>query len=492
MLTHVETSPGALYRTDLTQDPTTGQLTATATTNLDLAHLNGLSLPCASSITPWGTHLAGEEYPPDARRWQNAINWTDLPANTKNFARYWGHDVYTDVDEDRIPDNLVWADLRAEFDPYRYGTPFEATVTDDDTVVVRHPSMGRTSVELALVLPDQRTAFITDDESNAVLYLYVADTAGDLSAGTLYAMVWTQTSDDGAGEADLTWISLGHATDAEITAAVDGGVTFSDLFDVSLGLFDPKTGEALYTCPRTLTAVHTSTGFECLRVKDGMAVLASRLETDRYAAMLGATAELRKAEGITYDPDHERVYLAISEIDEGMESHAAAGWDDGGPDHVRLQENICGVVYALDLAPDALVGSDHVPVHASELLSGKPREFRPHLSPYARDDCDATRIANPDNIHYLPGYGVLFVAEDTREQQNDSVWAYDVNDEVLTRIFTTPYEAEATGIYTYTLGDWSYLKVVVHDPYGVRGGQDPETPDDIEGYDGVIGPLPAL
>ena len=103
-----------------------------------------------------------------------------------------------------------------------------------------------------------------------------------------------------------------------------------------------------------------------------------------------------------------------------------------------------------------------------------------------------TKIANPDNIHYLPGYDTLFIAEDTRLQENDSVWAYHLDDEDLTRIFTGPYESEATGIYTYTLGDWSYLKVVVHDPFGERGAPEAETPEEEEGYDGVLGPFPAF
>eukprot|EP00958_Prasinococcus_capsulatus_P026534 scaffold4866_cov632-Prasinococcus_capsulatus_cf.AAC.1 len=60
-------------------------------------------------------------------------------------------------------------------------------------------SMGRLAVELPYVLPDQKTAFITDDGSNVVFAMYKADVAGDLSAGTLFCQKLTQTSSVGGG-----------------------------------------------------------------------------------------------------------------------------------------------------------------------------------------------------------------------------------------------------------------------------------------------------
>ncbi len=489
-ISHVEDSPGALYRTLLDQDPDSGTLTATATAPLDLSDLGGLHVPCAASMTPWGSHLGGEEYPPDARRWENAEEWSDLSSYIKGFARYWGHDIYTDDDEDRIPDNIVLDDLRQDYDPYRYGFPFEVSVSDDDTDVVRHRSLGRTSVELALVMPDQRTVYVSDDESNGALYLYVADVAGDLSAGTLYAMVWTQTDDAGAGQADLDWVSLGHATDAEIDGHVAAGTSFSDLFRATDSLRD-KEGSPTYTCPVGYSPVNTTFGFECLDLIDGMAVAASRLETDRYAALMGATTELRKSEGITHDPDNERLYLAISEIDHGMLDEGKGGHDDGGRNDIRLDQNDCGAVYGLALGTDHTVGSDHVAQRASAVLVGTETPF-PLSKLFAENGCLVSGIANPDNLHYLPGYHLLLVAEDSRMQQNDSVWAYHVRDGTLDRIFTAPYGAENTGIYTFTLGAWTYLKVVVHGPFDERGLPAAETPQDKEGTDGIIGPLPAL
>ena len=80
--------------------------------------------------------------------------------------------------------------------------------------------MGWVALELAYGMPDRRTAYLTDDGTNAGLYLFVADREGDLSAGTLYAARWNQRPDPdgsaGAGAADLAWVHLGHATQTEV------------------------------------------------------------------------------------------------------------------------------------------------------------------------------------------------------------------------------------------------------------------------------------
>ena len=50
-----------------------------------------------------------------------------------------------------------------------------------------------------------------------VLYKFVADSAGDLSAGTLSAAKVTQTGDT----LGITWIPLGSSNDSDIKAALD-------------------------------------------------------------------------------------------------------------------------------------------------------------------------------------------------------------------------------------------------------------------------------
>ena len=496
-VTHIETTPGALYLTEIDQDSETGLLTAVSTRPIDLSPMHGIHVPCAASITPWGTHLGGEEYPVNARQWEGAVTWRDIDLYARGFLRYWGHDMTTDKNKDGVPDNTSVADAQTDYWPYRYGFPFEVSLDDKgEPSVTRHQSLGRTSVELALVMPDERTVYITDDGSNGGLFLYYADKAGDLSAGNLYAMRWHQTDSAGAGAADLEWISLGHASDAEIDALIEGGIAFSDIFESIDALMEEgDSGEPptpTDQCPEGFTSINIDNyGMECLSLKKGMEVAASRLEVDRYAAMLGATLELRKLEGATHDPEHGRLYIAVSKIDNGMQAESPQ-YDRGGGDHIQLSENPCGVVYALDLVPDSVIGSDYVAQRASGFLVGEPTEY-PNDSVYAGNDCSVSAIANPDNIHYAPGVQMLFVAEDTSERPVDMVWAYDLRAGTLDRILTTPYGGENTSIYAYTnLNGWGYIKNVIQHPFGDPRLPSPKDPSEKAAYDGYFGPLPAL
>ena len=87
-------------------------------------------------------------------------------------------------------------------------------------------------------MPDERTVLMGDDATNGGLFMFVADKAADLSAGTLYVGKWTQTSANG-GAATLSWIKLGTATSAEIKALVADGLKAADIVDAKTA--DPRT-----------------------------------------------------------------------------------------------------------------------------------------------------------------------------------------------------------------------------------------------------------
>src|SRR5262249_41984013 len=53
-ITHFETTPAAMYLTELNQDAA-GQLTAVSTHAIDFAAHEGLWTPCAGSVSPWNT-----------------------------------------------------------------------------------------------------------------------------------------------------------------------------------------------------------------------------------------------------------------------------------------------------------------------------------------------------------------------------------------------------------------------------------------------------
>lgn len=483
-VTHFESRPGAMYVSELTQ-AADGKLTPVSTKPVDFSAFGGLWVPCAGSVTPWETHLGSEEYPADAREIEAATALDQIDDYDYPMARYEGLD----------PAKMTLDAFRAAFKPYRYGFPTEVTVSEDGTAKAqKHFAMGRVAVELAKVMPDKKTAYISDDGTNTGLFRFVADAEGDLSAGKLYAAKWVQTSDAGAGAATLEWVDLGHADDATIQAAIEKGVQFSDIFETAEFGADGS-------CPEGFLASNAEDRAECLKVKPGMEAVASRLETRRYASMLGATTEFRKMEGIAFDPDHMKVYVAMSEVSKAMEGGAKQ--DKGGRDAIRLEKNSCGAVYQLDL------DASYTATAMSALVAGTPMSKEqeaaaadPNCDPAHNmcgdaakvNSCDVNGIANPDNITYIPGYNTLIIGEDTGEgHQNDAIWAMNLGDKSLTRIFSTPYGSESTSAYWYpNLGGHGYLMAVVQHPYGESDEDKLADPADARAYVGYIGPFPAM
>lgn len=472
-ITHFESRPGAMYVTQLEQDSATGELTPLNTRAVDFTDVGGLWVPCAGSVTPWNSHLGSEEYEPNAREVAEAEVLEDVDDYFWPMARYFELD----------PQNMSLDEFRAAFNPYAFGFPVEVAVRyDGNTKSTKHYAMGRMALELAYVMPDQQTAYLSDDGTNVGLFLFRADEAGDLSAGTLYAAKLNQTSGEGAGAFDLEWIDLGHATSDEVKALVDQKPSYMDIFEVSAPNEDG-------TCAEGFTSINTTYGHECLAVKDGMDLAASRLETRRYAAMMGATVELRKEEGITFDPASGTLFVAMSEVGKGM--GAAASQDVGGPDHIQLPDNPCGAVYALDVAADGTIGSDYVAQNMTAIVAGRPTEY-PADSEFANNTCDVDGIANPDNITMITGSRTLIIGEDTGSgHQNDAIWAYNLDSGDLTRIQTTPYGSETTSPYYYpNINGWGYLMSVVQHPYGESDEDKLADPSDAMAYVGYIGPLP--
>jgi uncharacterized protein len=470
-ITHFETRPAAMYLSELKQNAD-GNITAISTRPVDFSSVGGLWVPCAGSVTPWNTHLGSEEYSPDADAFERAATYGQLDDYMFPMARYFGVDTAT----------APIAAFKAAFRPYLYGFPVEIKVTNEagDTDVAKHYSMGRGAVELAYVMPDNKTTYITDDGSNTGLYRFVADKEGDLSAGSLYAAKWVQTSAEGAGSADIEWVDLGHASDTEIGLALKLDVSFSEIFEKDL--FD-KDGN----CPEGFLSSNAEGRSECLKVKPGMEKIASRLETRRYASMLGATTEFRKMEGLSFDPDGKRLFLAMSEVERGMEDNVKDGkYDKGGRNAVKVAANPCGAVYELPFDASYTVTA------MKTFVEGKPHEYKD--GPYAGQTCDMDGVANPDNLSFIPGYNTLIIAEDTGSgHQNDATWAVNAETKAMTRITTTPYGSENTSVDWWpNINGHAYLTTVVQHPYGESDEDKLQNPEDARAYVGYIGPFPAF
>jgi secreted PhoX family phosphatase len=300
-----------------------------------------------------------------------------------------------------------------------------------------------------------------DDGGYTGLFMFVADRPGKLSKGTLYAGKWTQTSDVGGGAADLSWIKLGHASDGEIMALVNGGIKFSNIFDVINsdavpGGYDPAVNE--------YKLVKTYTGSEWLRLKPGMDKTAAFLETRRYAALLGATTEFNKFEGVTHNAANRKTYVVMSRVEGGM--------SDGVGD-IRLAANKGGAVYELSLSGKVrdsegkFIKSDYVATTMAsipELLGSYDKDTTTNPAAAWGDYCPQDKVCDGDNLKYSEAMRTLFVGEDTGYRNNNYVWAFNVDTRKLSRILSVPQGAEATGLqagedyngFSYIMGNFQH------------------------------------
>jgi len=508
MVTQFESPrPGVAYFSELEQDAD-GKLKMVSASPMDFSSMGGLWIPCAGSVSPWGSHIGSEEYEPDARAFFSSENPTEN-GNIKDFMRY-----FPDA-SGSSPDDLV----ASGFNPYFYGYAWETKVADGKPITEKWYTQGRMSWELPYGMPDRKTVYGTDDGENVMFSKFEAKKAGDMSEGTLYCARMTQVrpaiipSHDGmvlekeVGKADdayfkITWQSMGSAKSADIYEEINSyngtGVhtKFSDLFKT--GDLN-KDGDGCEDEDYTMIRAGGNKP-ECLKLQKGfddddterIKILASRLEKRRYAAYIGCTVEGRKWEGITYDPKSRTMFTALSSIERGMEKSEKA-YDGKSKtftpaDHIQLKANSCGCVFEMGFnGPD-----DYSIGWMKALVCG----FKNESHPLAADNkCSVDGIASPDNVAAIPEHGQLIIGEDTSSHQNDMVWVRDNADGKLTRVATTPYGSETTSPYWYpNINGHSYITLVVQHPYGEsdedKAGDAEST--GVEGWVGYMGPLPKV
>lgn len=188
---------------------------------LDLTPVDGGAVLCSGVVTPWGTPLLAEEY-----FFYNTATWNH-PDNHDEDERA-GFRGGNDINYIK-PKNMSQY-LGKMADPYRYGYMIEINnvASAEGEQLVKHYATGRLSHETAAIMPDNKTVYMSDDDnavysdkkyntaSGGVLFKFVADIAGDLSAGTLFAAKLAQDDSAVPSEAgfDVTWVELGHSNNA--------------------------------------------------------------------------------------------------------------------------------------------------------------------------------------------------------------------------------------------------------------------------------------
>ncbi|SMR83250.1 hypothetical protein SAMN04488030_3164 [Aliiroseovarius halocynthiae] len=374
LFTNWENRPGGMSRAALTRNED-GTWSVGDTMMLDFSAVRGTWVNCFGTMTPWATPLSSEEL-----YFDNSADWNNpgykYHEDQLNLAKYLGGD---------FPN------------PYDYGYIVEVSDPAASAAPVKHFALGRFSHENAVVMPDHKTVYLSDDGTDVVFFKFVADKADDLSSGTLYAAKMVQQDEANAAPSattgfDVSWVKLAHGTSDEIAGWVReyDGITPDNFVE----------GQNSY-----ITAEEIAAWAEGKAADNRVAFLESR----KAAAALGATAEFRKMEGVNINYEGAKdgsvpyMYMAMSSIGKGMA--------DGEGD-VRLEANKCGVVYEMKLEADFDVKT-MVPVVAGH---GYNKENAPNA-------CPVESISNPDNL-VVRRDGSVIIGEDTGKHENNAMWIW--------------------------------------------------------------------
>ncbi len=365
---------------------------------------------CFGSVSPWGTPLTSEE-------WGNAGDETHL-WDDRNWAEQDGRHrtikAYMDPNDEKP--NVV---------PNTYRLHYIVEIADpltDQPKPIKRYAMGRYEHENSIVMPDEKTVYLSQDNTNGVLFKFVADTAQDLSSGALYGAKLTQDAnrhDPATTGFDIEWIKIAHGNDTEIESwiAEYDNVEYHD------------GGQTHYLLDRDAEA--WAQGAD-LYPDDGGKVTAGKemdnriafLESRKAARALGATAEWRKFEGIYINQkrakeavegvdlianesvDKAYVYFAIADLDKGM-------IDEEGDIQLSDRVKDCGGVYRMKL------GENYDVNRIEPVVMGST--YRAELSGAER--CDVNSLSQPDNLIVMDD-GRLVIGEDGF-QENNTLWLYN-------------------------------------------------------------------
>ena len=407
--TNWEDRPGSMSRIHVSGLADTGYANIIQEGMIDFSGVGGTWVNCFGTVSPWNTPLSSEElYFDDTADWFNSEY--EYFSNPQSLATYFGY--ATDGSGD-------WPN------PYRYGYIVEIGNAADaavaNTTVNKLETMGRFSHENSVVMPDQKTVFLSDDGTGVVFFKFVADVAGDMSAGTLYAASITQAAgvnDPAEAALGIEWIELASMGETDIEAAIDSfDGTFADANYITdeqvCDWAESKTGADL-SCDEDATV--DANPFSDDRV--------AYLESRKAAVALGATGEFRKMEGVNInyglastwwnagaaDGDQAYMYMAMSSYDKTMS-------DDEGDIQLNGDNGKCGVVYRMKLMRNAS-GEVDVNTMVPAIVGG------PYYADRSVNQCNVNNISNPDNLLILDD-GRVLIGEDTGSHENNVVWVFD-------------------------------------------------------------------
>lgn len=439
LFTNWESIPGGMSRMKLEKSLTTGEWSVDTSDVMMLDFGDwGTIANCFGSVSPWGTPLTAEEWGNEGdntHRWNNPERAGPGSSQTQ-LAQYIDPTASDANSADQFPNTYRYHYIAEIQDP-----------TSANPTIVKHYTNGRFEHENSVVMPDERTVYLSQDNTNGVFYKFVATNPADLSSGTLYAAKLTQ--DAGSTEPqttgfDITWIELASGNNAQIETWIteydaigtDDYVEGKSSYLTDADAIAWAAGDANYPSYDTAYQAAVDAGYEgantfggAVTAGDPMDDRIAFLESRKAARAKGATAEWRKFEGINvnYKRAEEAVegtdlvpgevvtdayvYFAIADMDNGM-------IDDEGDIQLSSRVKECGGVYRMKLEAGYDVNRIEPVVMGATYRSSADGAER----------CDVNSLSQPDNVLVLDD-GRILLGEDGF-QVNNTLWLYDpkIND----------------------------------------------------------------
>ncbi len=409
--------PSPIAVLTLAQDPATGRLALVKYSPVDTAPAHGLWITCGASLSPWNTHLASEEYEPDA----TTARLGAVPGLQPQPVRRCGQGQSVSL----------WAPARSGGPPGRHRHHQEALLpgphlarADPGHARPAHLSDGRRRHQRRAVhvrgRPQGRSV------GRHALRRQVAPDLGrgpgGRHAGLDQPGPCPQRRHRGAGRYPDGGRHHGRAHRGSGRPGLQGDTRQrqGQLGQAGAG---PRAGAAF-------------------------------LETHRYAALAGGTMAFSKMEGTTVNARDRIAYSAMSRIETSMV--------DGTSPDLRVQGPEPGAVYALNLrggqrdSAGTAIDSEWVPVDMAAVpaLVGEKLAAPDALG----NRHHADRISNPDNIKFSEKLRTLFIGEDSNGHVNNFLWAYNVDSGALSRILSCPAGGESTGLQAVDeINGWTYI-----------------------------------
>ena len=412
--TNWEDRPGSMSRIQVSGLTEAGYGSITQEGMLDFSGVEGTWVNCFGTVSPWGTPLSAEEL-----YFDNTADWFDSShgsfSNAQSVAEYLGYP--TDGSGN-------WGN------PYRYGNIVEigadvgaGTTADAASIgnveINKLEALGRFSHENAVVMPDQKTVFLSDDGTGVVFFKFVADAAGDMSAGTLYGAKVTQAAgvgDPAEAAFAIEWIELAHGTEAVIETAI---ASYDGTFAAADYITDAEINS--WAEAKLNSDLDGSGSIDADPFTDDRPAF---LESRKAAVALGATGEFRKMEGVNInyglastwwnagaaDGAQAYMYMAMSSFDKTMS-------DGEGDIQLDGTNGKCGVVYRMKLIKNA-AGEVDAKTMVPAIVGG------PYNGDHTVNQCNVNNISNPDNLLILDD-GRVLIGEDTSKHENNMVWVFD-------------------------------------------------------------------